>query len=301
MAAALYSKFSAPDQGYWSYQFAGTYKINDKNLLRIVYAQANRGAFFTQIYADYRDSRRQLAPNIFSEAIVKGNSDLRLLTSQSIELGYRFDLNDKLSTEIEFFQSDAKDFTSLILRLDTLIQNRAVLIRPTYTQTNIPLEVTQRGITFNLNYTASKRFQTRVFLTLQRTNIKNYSPFVFDPRLNPVANYLTVSDINNYKGTPSVYGGFYMNYAFGKFNINLNGYYFGNQELTHISDGLLRRPPTIASIQGKLLLNLKVSYRPIRQFLLYANARNILFQDGFEYLFTDPVGSIISGGVHYDF
>lgn len=301
IAAALYSKFSTPDAGYLSYQLVGTYKVQEKHIFRAVYAQANRGAFFTQIFADYSTGISQVAPFIFTEAVAKGNDKLKLLTSRSAEVGYRFQAQEKFSIDVDFFRSDAKDFASLIFSIDTLFQATRVLIRPAYTQTNIPAQAMQQGMTWSLAYTFSTKFQGRLFFTLQKTAIKDFSPYNFDVSLNPIFNYLNLSEIDNYKGTPQIYGGFFINYSANQFNINLNGYYFDRQELTHISDAILQRPPTVATVKSKLLLNLKVGYRPFKQFLFYANVRNILQQDAFEYYFTDRVGSTVSGGINYDF
>jgi iron complex outermembrane receptor protein len=301
VAATLYSKFSTPNAGYLSYQLVGTYKVKEKHIFRAVYAQANRGAFFTQIFADYSTEISQVAPFVFTQGLAKGNENLKLLTSRSAEIGYRFQTKEKLSIDVDFFRSDARDYTSLVFRIDTLSQATGVLIRPTYTQTNIPAKVIQQGMTVSLAYSFSTKFQGRLFFTLQKTAVKDFSPYNYDVSLNPIFNYLTLSDIDNYEGTPQVYGGFTFNYSANKFNINLNGYYFDKQELTHISDAILNRPPTVATVKSKLLLNLKVGYRPFKQFLFYANVRNILQQDAFEYYFTDRVGSTISGGINYDF
>lgn len=301
IAATLYSKFSTPDAGYLSYQLVGTYKVKEKHIFRAVYAQANRGAFFTQIFADYSTGISQVAPFIFTEAVARGNDKLKLLTSRSAEIGYRFQAKEKLSIDVDFFRSDARYYTTLVLRIDTLSQATGVLIRPTYTQTNIPAQVIQHGLTMSFAYSLSTKFQGKLFFTLQKTKVKDFSPYNYDVSLNPIFNYLTLSNIDNYKGTPQIYGGFIINYSAKQFNINLNGYYFDRQELTHISDAILQRPPTIAMVKSKLLLNLKVGYRPFKQFLFYANIRNILQQDSFEYYFTDRIGSTVSGGVSYDF
>ncbi|SFF34466.1 TonB-dependent receptor plug domain-containing protein [Thermoflexibacter ruber] len=301
IAAALYSKFSTPDAGYLSYQLIGTYKVKEKHIFRAVYAQANRGAFITQIFANYRSALRQTSATTFTYDMVSGNENLTLMTSKSVEIGYRFQAQDKLSIDVDFFRSDAKDYGALIARVDNINEPTRRIQRRALFQTKIPARGIQRGVTLTFAYNFSSKLQTRLFFTLQQTEVKDYSPSNFDVSFNPTINYLVLSNIDNYKGTPRLYGGFVFNYAINKFNINLNGYYFDQQELTHISDSFLNRPSIRCIIESKLLLNLKVGYRPFKQFLFYANVRNILQQDTFEYYFTDRVGSTVSGGINYDF
>lgn len=303
VAAGRLDKFNVPDKAYLAYQFAATYKVNNKHIFRVLYGQANRGAFFTETYASYRDGRSQLAPNIFLQTLLKGNQELKLLTSNSFEIGYRFQIDEKLSLDLEAFRSTAKDYTSPILSIDTVFSATGVVINPTFTQTNLKARSIQTAITLNINYNFSNKLQSRAFLTIQKTDIFDSSPFNIDPKIDPtgVSNYLIVSDINGYKGTPSAYGGFYLNYSANKFNLNVNGYYFGRQELTHISDVILGRASTIAEIKAKLNLNCKITFQPIKQFKIYVNMRNILGMDSYEYLFTDRVGSVLSTGLNYEF
>ncbi len=288
---------------YLSYQFAATYKLKEKHLFRISYGQANRGAFFTEIYSNFRDNLSPLAPGVSLQTVVIGDPNLKLRTSRNLEFGYRFQWNKKFSIDIEAFQADAKDYTSIILSIDTVFSPTGVIIRPTFTQTNIQARIIQRGITFSVNYNPVNNLQANLFVSLQETDIFDFSPSNISPELDPTGtnNYLTLQNIKDYKGTPKFYGGFNINYSFSKFNLNLNGYFFGRQELTHVSDVSLGRASTIATVNEKLILGCKFSYQPYKAFRIYINGRNILNQNSYEYIFTDNAGTIFSGGIQYEF
>ncbi|MCU0445201.1 MAG: TonB-dependent receptor [Microscillaceae bacterium] len=299
---------------YLAYQFAATYKIGVKHLLRISYGQANRGAFFSEIYTNYRDGRSQVATApipIYLQTVAKGNPNLKLRNSRSLDIGYRFLVNEKFSLDFEYFNANVRDYTSLIFDIDTTFNpNVGVILNPTFTQTNIPAIAYQQGISLALEYKPLSKLITKVFVTWQQTSIKNFSPSNIDPELDPSGenNYLSLREIKNLRGTPAFYGGLMANYAFKKFNFNLNAYFFDRQELSHISDitvGVLdpslQRPPTLAQVAQKFILNAKFSYRPTKEFLFYINVRNMLNRRSYEYLFTDQTARLINGGVSYQF
>ncbi len=306
IAAGRVDKFNIPDRYYPAWQFAINYKINKRHLLRAVYARSYRGATFTEVYADFRDSFRQLAPGVFTATRAIGNAELDLMRSGSVEIGYRYQPNEKLFVDVEGFWSTGKDFNKIILDqpVDTILVqgSPAVVISPTFEQTNVDLEAEQQGITLALSYQPLANLRFRGFLTWQRTQLSNVSPYDVTPQVDPVFNLFNQTDVDDYTGTPRFYGGFYVNYRFKSvFNINLNGYYFGEHEITHASDAFLGRPATVAEIVSKLLVNLKLTYQPIQALSIYANIRNLSNADPYEYYFTDPTQRSILGGFQYTF
>jgi iron complex outermembrane recepter protein len=299
---------------YLAYQLAATYKIGAKHLLRISYGQANRGAFFSEIYTNYRDARSQVASEplpVYLQTMAKGNPNLKLRNSRSLDIGYRFLMSEKLALDLEYFNANMKDYTSLIFDIDTTFNPLlGVLLNPTYTQTNIPAIANQQGLSLSLEYKPLPKLFAKFFITWQKTNIRNFSRSNIDPELDPSGqnNYLSLGEINNLRGTPAFYGGFITNYSFKKFNINFNAYFFSRQELLHISDisvGILdptlQRPPTIAEVNQKILLNLRFSYRPTKEFSFFINLRNLLNKKSYEYIFTDSTARLVSGGITYQF
>lgn len=288
---------------YLAYQFAATYKIKDKHFFRASYSQANRGAFFTEVFSNWRDGQSAVQPGVVLQSQAVGNPNLKLRNARSLDFGYRFQWNDKFSLDVDVFRADIQDYTSLILDIDTTFSASGVALKPTFTQTNVKAKAIQRGITFSLSYMPSKRLTTRFFITLQKTDLKDFSTSNLDPELDQTGenNYLILKNLDNYKGTPSFYGGFFLNYSFTKWNFNLNGYFFDKQELTHISDAILGRIPNIAFVNSKILINTRIAYKPFANLSFYANFRNILGQDSFEYIFTDKVGKIFSVGLQYEF
>ena len=54
-------KFSSPDDIYLAYEFATTYKLNEKNLVRAAYTRSNSGSF---IAVNYLDVSVPVAPGV---------------------------------------------------------------------------------------------------------------------------------------------------------------------------------------------------------------------------------------------
>lgn len=304
LAAGRYERFSTPERGYFAYQFVFNYQPAQKHLLRLSYSRANRGSFITDALGDYRTGTRETGfPGVFTFTQAQGNSNLELFSANCLEAGYRFQIANQLYLDLEAYWMKAQDYNTLVLQVDTLLSPSAITFVPTFEQRNIPAITSLWGGTFSLTYQPNSQLTFRLFATLQKTQIDRFSPFYFDPELDPSGqrNYLSTQSLDDFAGSPHFYGGFLANYSVGKFNFNLNAYSFSAHELFHISDAILGRPPTLAQIPNKVLLNAKVMFRPYKPLALYINVRNLLFQDDFEYIFTDPVPTTLLGGLSFEF
>ncbi|NJO03502.1 MAG: TonB-dependent receptor [Bacteroidia bacterium] len=303
IAALRVGKFNVPDKTYFSYQGIVNYKIKSNHLLRASYAYAQRGEFVTNLFTKHQTLFSVDNQGInFVEATVNGNPNLDLIEATTWEAGYRWQVSDKFRLDGEVFLSTMENFSFFVNRLTsdpTMPSSLTVL----FDRQNIDLKAEQVGATFSAEF-SSPRLTLKPFVTWQRTQIFNYSPFTLAQESDPTGteNISIQQDISNYKATPAIYGGLYSNIIFSsRFNLNLNSYFFSSHQISHRVDTSPGYEPSPANIPTKMLLNVKLSYKPITQMNLYFNLRNLLGQRGIEYYHTDRIGSSLLGGITYDF
>ena len=210
-------KFSSPDDIYLAYEFATTYKLNEKNLVRAAYTRSNSGSF---IAVNYLDVRVPVAPGVDFRRT--GNPDHKLFTINMIELGYRVSLTKNIQLDIDLFNQVADNYYAV---LTTSPISQQVL--------NIPTSAVQNGITLGINYVANDKLQIKPFVTFQKTETKDLPSAYVAETFNPGVTYST----SDHKNTPSFYGGYFINYKpLSKLNVNLNGYYFASHRQYDVSD-----------------------------------------------------------------
>jgi iron complex outermembrane receptor protein len=142
----------------------------------------------------------------------------------------------------------------------------------------------------------------------QNSNTKNYS-----------AGYKTYRDSSNvsitHKGTPSFYGGLMADYNFKrKLNFNTSFYFYGEQTMLHnkidelgqYSPEYISNPSTYDAseaytVQPKILVNLKVSYKFWKDNSVFINARNLLNNTEKEFGFMDQVKGLYLAGISFSF
>ncbi len=273
-------KFSDPDDAYLAYEFASTYKINSKNLVRLAVTRSNSGSFIGYNFL-----------NIGGGQI--GNSNLDLFTLNMIEIGYRSQLSSKLQLDIDVFHQTAKNLTAIY---QTAGPQQFF---------NTPTEATQIGTTISLNFVPNEKIQFKPFFTFQQTDTKDMPSAYVDPAIVPPG-FVTYSD-SKHAYTPGSYGGFYFNYKpISKFNINLSGYYFTKQNQY---DGSQYDPGTGAElepqysngqIKGKFMMNAKVSYEIVKNLNVFVNARNAFGSDSREFYAADQTAGLYTGGLTYN-
>lgn len=272
-------KFSHPDNSYLAYEFASTYKLNSKNLLRLAITRSNSGSFVGYNFLDIGGSQT-------------GNSNLKLFTLDMIELGYRAQLTSQLQFDIDVFQQNAKNLTAMVQTAGALQFN------------NVPTKATQIGTTLSLNFVPNERIQFKPFFTFQQTETKNLPSVYVDPAIVPEG-YISYHD-SKHAYTPGSYGGFYFNYKPAtKFNINLNGYYFTKQNQydgsQYNADGSVREPQyAYGQIKGKITINAKVSYEVVKNLNVYINARNALASSQREFYAGDKTAGLYTAGLSYN-
>jgi len=291
IAAVRVDKFTAPDDAYLAYEFATTYKVNDAHLVRAAITRSNSGSFIANNYLNFT------VPNFMGTGMNYsrvGNENLKLFTVNMVEIGYRAQITKSFQLDIDVFQQKAEDFATL-LTMNGVVLGPGVFM-PTLDQfQNIPTSATQKGATLSLNFVPNDKIQFKPFVTVQKTETENLPSSFLDPALATALGAPVEYQDYEHKNTPSVYGGYYLNYKVTKsFNVNLNGYYFGSHRQYDQHD--LANTGETGDIAGKFLFNAKASYA-IGKFNVYVNGRNVFNNNSREFFGTDKIGAVYSAGV----
>jgi iron complex outermembrane receptor protein len=308
---ARLDQFTYPDGLFLSYQFAANYKVNENNIFRAVYSKAYRSPFIFDTYLNY-PMMSEVAPGMFMQVTSMGNKELELLNSTMAELGYRTKLRNNLSLDVEAYYTRTENYTTLV-QGQTVLSGGFPVIGDTYLQAaNVPLDVHQMGTTISLTAVVNK-FQIKPFVTFQKTTLKDYSPYFntadaapsagngFDPANNNLNSGKGTE--TDHKFTPKAFGGLYLNYAASaKFNMNLSTYWFAQHTFyqmdnTEYQDGI----HGVEHIDGKAIVNAKVSYSPIKMLSIFVNGKNLLNRKSVEYYRGDATARMILGGVSLQF
>ncbi|WPP51118.1 TonB-dependent receptor plug domain-containing protein [Catalinimonas niigatensis] len=315
VAALRADKFIVPDKLNTSYQLASTYKINDAYLFRASHAKSNSGAFLgnTSLNINLTTDLGFAGPGTgpFVTASRLGNQDIDLTTVTSTEFGFRSKLNSHLQIDVEVFHQEL-EHVNLSANTERTFQPTGLPAPypPFVPETivdryqNLPLTAIQNGMTISAHYVASAKFQFKPFVTFQNTKVKDlslaFNTFPIDPITNPV-NINSTIDVDH-ESTPKFYGGAFVNLSpIAKLNANVSTYFFGKHTLYYTSDRDPVRDSNVGAIDGKMLLNAKVSYQLIDKLKVYISGRNLLNNDSREYYGTDRIGGTYLAGLSYNF
>lgn len=313
IAAIRGEKFNTNDNPYLSYQFIGSYNLNDMHNIRAVYSRANRSPFLVDTYANYlweRTGRPSPAYMFF-----KGSQSLDLLTMDMLELGYRVKPNKKLQIDAEAFYTKTNNFSALYPDSASVLNGPAqIYVQLAYQ--NIDLEAQQAGITITGSYVVNQDFVLKAFTTIQQTRVKHViqkplEDVVFDWISDAATSGVGYSTSNKtitsdeiHRATPLVYGGFIANYTYNnKLNLNLNTYLLSEQQFN--SKYKLEKQDADKNYIGetialKAIVNAKIAYRINNNTSIHLNARNMV-QNQVEYGYLDKVGMNLLGGISINF
>lgn len=314
IAAGRVDKFNYPGKEYFSYQLAATYKVNDNNLVRAVAARANRTPLLIDLFSniDLTGPFPLTSPSQRYLIQIRGNKDIRLLTSDELEIGYRGKLNDNLAIDAQAYYIMTKDFSDVITKSGVFDTTGAISFTGLLQLDNINLRTRQTGLTVVLDYNIES-WQIKPFLTVQKTWLLDYSPYK-NTETAPILGFNTDPVHNNinsnkgttidHKGTPGWYGGAYVNYAINKkWNANVTGYFFGEQtqiesaNLTYSQTGDGRGQQLI---EPKLLLNGTVCFKPAPEVTLSLSFRNALNRTQVEFYKGDAPTYMLFGGLYFE-
>ncbi len=276
VAAVRGDKYNHPDKTYLSYQLAATHKLNEDNLLRMVYSRANRSPSMIRTYTD---STFWNGPTQKFEFL--GNKNLELLEMELFELGFRSKLKKNILLDIEAFIAETQNYDDIFVTSEGYTDSIFVRTRQ---YRNIDISARQLGLTASVKYIFGKKLQVSVFGTVQKTDVYDFRPDDSEPDL---------VDLEN-KATPEFYGGMNVNYRpFPKMNINLNSYYLSKQTFLHFLGE--------DDLESKFVTNLKISYNFNENMTVYLNARNVFNEAANEYAFADEVEAVYLAGVKIKF
>lgn len=289
LAALRMDKFSTPDQVRLAYEFATTYKLNDKHLLRAAITRSNSGSFIANNYLDIHQS-----PNSFLTITQKGNTDLNLVTVQMFEIGYRAQLSKSFQVDLDVFQQTASNLSAILLTGFAPAPPFPAFTPQTFEFRSIPTQARQVGGTLSLNFIPNDRIQIKPFVTVQHTETQDLPADFIDPSLNPGLQYTT----NTHKNTPSVYGGYFVNVkALKRLDVNLNGYYFSKHNQYDAIDKT--GEGALGSIKGRFLFNAKVNYGLTSHLNLFVSGRNALNSSSREFFGADQIRGLYLTGITF--
>lgn len=297
--------FNHPNATYLSYQVAATYKPDNSHLFRAVMSHSPRSSNIFDTYVNQTVVFFPIGFQQFYRMGLYGNKDLKLLTADLLELGYRSRLTSRLNMDIEVFDIRSRNSNVVITGAEyQYAQGASTVTELPLVSTNLPLQFHQQGVTLSFAY-SSNELQVKPFVTIQRSRIKNYAPYHNTPDAGFGSNnmYSGMGTEYTHKSTPSVYGGASVNYVpTDKLNINLNGYFYSKQTYHHLANVLLNDGIRgIDTIKAKVILNASVSYEAVEKLHVFISAKNILNQRYREFYRSDAVPFRLFGGIMYEF
>jgi iron complex outermembrane receptor protein len=283
-------------------------------MIRISGGKANRTPLLVDIYSDL-DLTGPFPLTRKDQTFllqIRGNKNIRLLTSNMLTVGYRSRLRDDLSVDLELFDARTKDFSDIIFSSGAFDSTGAVSLTATLSLDNVTVHTEQYGATITFDYTPEK-WQIKPYITIQKTTLFDYSPYTNTATVPPLSSNNfnpAVYNLNsgmgteiNHQATPTWFGGIYANYSLSKkFNVNVNAYAMGpytqlqSSNLTY-QDG----SRGVQNVSTIFLLNCAVLYRATQRLVVIANFRNILNDRTVEFYKGDAPAFMVFGGVNYEF
>lgn len=306
-----FDKFNYPDKSYFSYQLAATYKINDRNLVRLVHSKANRTPLIIDLFSNL-DITGQLSATQTFLLEVRGNKNIKLLSSNLFEAGYRTQPTDNLQFDLELFMTKTRNFSYTIFESGTFTQTGPVGFTGLLSLNNTTVYVKQWGGTIEVNYSIGA-WQFKPFVTVQKTMLYDYSIYANAPEApalpsnnNNPALYNIYSGIGTkikHRATPAAYGGAYINWkATPRLNININPWFYSNQTQLQSSNLTYRDGVRgVENIKGKLMLNAAVCYAIAKKLTLSVSGRNCFNNNAREFYKADVPAFLLFGGAHFEF
>lgn len=298
IAALRSDNYNVPDDSYFTYQFIGSYKINENNLIRLVYSKSNRGPFMIDSYTNFNVVALGNTGVRFL-----GNESLNLPTMNMIDLGYRANISEKVLVDFEFFRTNMSDISTFEpVSFETDPQGTAVL---NFAYLNNDLKVRQTGASFMVNWAPVRALKFRFFGTVQHTELEDYDMKISPPGIDPSTGTfkLTTYERQNtdHTRTPSFYGGATANWRpLDRLSVFAHVYYMGEQTYRHEAASYNEEIGS-TTIDPRTIFNLKIGYEVINGVNLFVNGRNIFNSEQDEFGFTDQIGGLYLAGLNFNF
>jgi iron complex outermembrane recepter protein len=300
IAAGRVDAFNHPSKTYFSYQFAATYLLNEHHLIRAVQSRANRAPLIIDLFSNFD----LVSPGVLVQ--LRGNENIRLLTSDMTEIGYRGKIKGIFLIDIEAFRTVSRDFSGLIFENGSFGPTGLTAL---YDINNLTISTEQLGATMELDFVV-KKWQFRPFVTWQRTTLHDYSPYNNTASVPPSSTnpdplhnnlYSGVGTKMKHIGTPEWYGGVYINWqATSRLNINFNPYFWS--EHTQLSSENLTYQDGQRGVQvinAKLIFNSAISYTISKKLTASLSIRNLFNDTSREFYKADQPTLMVFGGANF--
>lgn len=300
IAAVRADQYDTPDTTEISTQLALNYNPNEHHNLRLTYGKSNRAPF---IIDTFQDTSFTTPNGLLFE--LRGNRDLDPLTSESLELGWRFQPSDKRQFEAELFHARNQNYSDVNL---IFAGPDGPYFRTTGVFDNLPIEPELTGLTMSYTQSLTETSYVRAFVTFTDTHINDHiqppaSPPGGDgpppggegddpPGPPPGLPPRVLVDLDE-AATPDYYGGLVFDQRFKKWSLNLNLYTYDSSVMKQVIESM--------EIESKLIVNTKVMYRFSQHGEVFLNLRNLTDDDEREFLYTDRIGRQILGGLNLRF
>jgi iron complex outermembrane receptor protein len=228
------------------------------------------------------------------------------------EIGYRSKVSDNLEVDIELFHTRTRDFSNTVFESGQFNSTEPVGFRGLLDINNVAVYTKQWGGTMAVNIVAEE-WQLKPFITLQRTTLYDYSPYLNAPEAPPLPSNNNNPALYNiysgrgtkmkHAGTPSWYGGAYINWtAREKLNINFNAYYYAAHSQLHSSNLTYNDGQRgVDRLRSKFILNTVIQYAATKSLTLSGNFRNCFNDKSREFYKSDEVPFMFFAGAHFEF
>ncbi len=184
IAALRTEKYNHPDDLYTSWQFIGSYKLNDNHLFRLVYSRANQSPFLVNAHSNY-------TWNIVNRSFPKvmqfdGDKNYDLMTTDMFELGYRVRPAKNILIDFEAYYNKSENFGALMPAQTSLaVFNPLAVIGGLATPDvngivnmqymNMDLVSKQKGISISADWIISEKLILNGHISVQQTKLDNYN------------------------------------------------------------------------------------------------------------------------------
>lgn len=331
-------KFNINNHYFLNYELGATFRINKNNLIRAVYSHASRSPFILDtylnatlsIYYPYKVESNKLPVYTDIKQNLLAKQDKNYPITNSLELSWRNKLSEKVNFDTELFVQRINNliisnaYRELRTKVKLTPENKVDSIISAAGTANIYFEnfdvgATQYGISFMLQFKPNSKFDLKLYGTAQKTDITGITDVRFnttDSKIsidnsNGTMNTVTLSNTNqtlwSEKLTPTLYGGFVMNYTpTNKLNFNLNSYMYSKQVFAGIpffnivSDYTGIFYNNYMTIKPYAILNAKVIYNVKDNAKIFVSVKNMLGKHR-EFGFTDNIGSTFLVGIQWNY
>ncbi len=340
IAAVRAENYNNPSDIYLPFQFVASYKINDKNILRAVQSRSNTSPFMVDMYTNFDWKRVPVITGVTSGLNIRfdGNTDLKLITMDMSEIGYRAKPFKNIQIDIELFHSHTKNLSALMpdsIHVLTAANGLPINLatgKPIYdpiTQKpfdyihvkyeNLDLTSEQYGVSANFDFMFGENFRMKIFGTWQKTKLANYYPLTIDETVALMTASVYTEWQKSWQSTGNpfngVIGGGTRNVELTDQESNYTPSFYGGVSLIWT----LSKKLTIArsvyfyseqeyvhkyattTIASKVIFNMKIDYKIYKQSSIYFNARNMFNDDEVEFGFLDKNAGKYSFGLSMNF